>query len=135
MAAFAKEITDLHQFFQDYFTGILESDAISRFTKTLGSGFTLIDSAGTITGREQITGIIKSLHGARPGIKIWTDNHHLRQQHGNILIATYEEWQQTHDDDPTKRQATVVFQQYEAAPNGLLWLYVHESGLRLANDW
>lgn len=135
MEPFAQEIADLHQFFQDYFSGELEADAVSRFIETLGAGFTLIDSAGAITGREQIIAGIKSLHGARQGVKIWTEKHQLRQQHGNILIATYEEWQQAPDDEPTKRQATVVFQQDDSAPNGLLWVYVHESGLRPAKDW
>lgn len=129
--AVAKEIAELHQFFQDYFRGVIDPVAISRFVDAMGDGFTIINSAGHIADRTTIINVIRNAHNQRHNIKIWTENHQIRQIKEGLIVATYEEWQTT--DETTQRQATVVFQQDEAAPNGLLWLHVHESGLRVVN--
>lgn len=133
MDAVAKEIAELHQFFQDYFRGLLAAEAIMRFTDTLGEGFTLIDSAGRITEREAIISAIRRAHGTRSDIKIWTEKPVLRHQDGALWVATYEEWQ-TAAGQTTQRQSTVVFGRDASAPNGLVWLHVHESGLLTRSD-
>ena len=72
------------------------------------------------------------MHGGyrhRDNCKIWIENTQLRQQHGDLLIVSYEEWQ-TIDAITTSRTSTVVFRDDDTQPNGLIWLYVHESGLK-----
>jgi hypothetical protein len=125
---YAVEIIELHQFFQEYFTEILPAKAISRFDQTLGAGFTLIESSGKIMDYDTIKQGIRQLHGQRQGLRIWIENIMLRQELSDLLIATYEEWQEI-NEQKTQRACTVVFLKDEDAPNGLMWLHVHESGL------
>lgn len=129
MDNYSREITELHQFFQDYFTGNIPSEAVSRFDETLADGFTLIDSSGRITEYDAIKQIIRQLHGQRKGLRVWVENIVLRHETDELVIATYEEWQAT-GEKTTRRESSVVFRKDESAPNGLLWLHVHESGLR-----
>jgi hypothetical protein len=47
---------------------------------------------------------------------------------GDILLVTYEEWQQS-GDQTTARLSTALFRDKPDAPNGLEWLHVHETWL------
>lgn len=125
-----QEITELHQFFQDYFSGKIPVEAIARFEQTLAAGFTLIDSSMTIIGYDAIKQIIQGLHAQRIGRLIWVENIVLRHDLADIVIVSYEEWQAT-EEKTTQRACSVVFKKDAAAPNGLLWLHVHESGLHV----
>lgn len=125
---YALEITELHQFFQDYFTGNIPVEAVSRFDQTLAAGFTLIDSAMRTTEYTEIKQIIRGLHGQREGLRVWVENIVLRHEFEDLVIVTYEEWQAT-DEQKMQRASTVIFKKDSDAPNGLLWLHVHESGL------
>ena len=126
---YTQEITELHQFFQDYFTGNIPFEGVSRFDLTLADGFTLIDSAAEIIQHDEIKQIMRQLHGQRAGRRIWVENIVLRHDLDDVVIATYEEWQAS-DEMTTQRACTVIFKKDSSALNGLLWLHVHESGLR-----
>lgn len=127
-ADYGLEIQQLHRFFQDYFGGTLAQSAVTRFDQLIAPAFMLIDSQGRITDAAAIKEIIRGLHGQRRAIRIWTDNILLRHESHDLLLATYEEWQEQ-DGRTTQRFTTVVFQKAADAPGGLLWLHVHESGL------
>jgi hypothetical protein len=125
---YSQEITELHQFFQDYFRGKIPFEAISRFDQSLGAAFTLIDSTGRITEYDEIKQVIRQLHGKRQAIHIWVENILLRHSTDDLIVATYEEWQNS-DGKSTQRYCSVIFKKDADAPNGLVWLHVHESGL------
>ena len=126
---YSQEIIELHQFFQDYFRGIIPFEAASRFDQTLATTFTIINANGQITDADAIKRIIRQLHGQRADIRIWIENIALRYESNDAILATYEEWQ-SDSGKTTQRSSTVLFKKDADTPNGLVWLHVHESGLR-----
>jgi len=125
---FEREIVELHQFFMDWFNSKLENtDAeFARFADTVGPDFHIVSPSGQLTDRETLLTQLRGAYGARPGAKLWIENAALRTQIGDIAIVTYEEWQ-TNNRETTSRMSTAVFQKTATAPNGLLWLHVHET--------
>lgn len=124
-----QEIQELHQFFEDYLSGKIASEPMTRFENSMDSSFTIITSDGAIIDRDGIIGYVRDAHNQRPNFRIWTENVTLCQDFGGLLIVTYEEWQ-TNDGITTSRTSTVVFKENATQPNGLIWLHVHESGLK-----
>jgi hypothetical protein len=47
-------------------------------------------------------------------------------QLGELILATYEEWQKI-EGKVTTRISSVLFQNSNITPNGLLWFHVHET--------
>ena len=125
------EIVALHQFFQDYFTGAIEPDAIARFETSMDDTFTIIAADGRVTDYATITNIIRNAYNRQRNFRIWIENVIVRQHVGNIIVATYEEWQQV-EATITSRVSTVMFhyQPQAATHQQLTWLHVHESGLK-----
>lgn len=129
MLNYDKEIKDLHQFFEDYFVGRIPSDAVVRFETALAQDFHLINADGSIVNRDEIIAMMHGGYKHRDNCKIWIENTQLRSKQGDIAIVSYEEWQ-TIDDITTSRTSTVVFRDDATQENGLIWLHVHESGLK-----
>jgi hypothetical protein len=125
-----KEIVDLHQFFQDWFTGTLPAteENFERVVGVLNDDFVLIGPDGKLTELRPLLEWLRHGHGARPVMRLWVKNVHLRWQQGEIGLATYEEWQET-DRGPTARLSTALFQEKPGTPNGLVWRHVHETWL------
>lgn len=123
-----QEILDLHQFFEEWFAGRLPNTdaAFARATVALGDAFVLVGPNGRLTDRHTLMNGLRGEHNGRSSFRIWIQNFQLQQQHGDIAIATYEEWQDI-DDTITTRLSTAVFQQDPTAPNGVKWLHVHET--------
>ena len=132
MENYAQEIHDLHQFFEDYLSGKIEPGPMERFESVLDEGFTIIVSDGAIMNRDDIVGYVRDSHAQRPSFRIWTENVILRHHIGEVMLVSYEEWQ-TINDTTTCRTSTVAFKEDATLPNGVRWLYVHESGLKEVN--
>jgi hypothetical protein len=130
VAACAREIQELHDFFQGWLEGSLPpTDAVfARFTAATASDFLLIGPDGSTAGRDATAAWIRAAHGTRRGFRLWTDEHVLRASGPNWALATYREWQ-TRDGATTARLSTVLFTADGAAPAGLLWRHVHETWL------
>jgi hypothetical protein len=128
LAQCVREIIELHDFFQSWFTGALpETEAtFQRFATVTDKGFCIIGPHGRLTGLESLTTGLRHAYGKQPGLRIWTQNHTLRQQHDDVALCTYEEWQET-ADATTARLSSVLFRRSTAAPNGVVWLHVHET--------
>lgn len=129
MENYQQEIHDLHQFFEDYLSGKIDPGPMALFENSLDSGFTIISSEGNIIDRDGIIDYVRNAHAQRPNFRIWTENVTLRQHIGDVMLVSYEEWQ-TIDETTTSRTSTVAFKEDATMPNGLIWLYVHESGLK-----
>lgn len=131
MSHYEREIVELHEFFQAWFNGDLpDTDAsFQRFAGTMGPDFAIVSPGGQLSGRDPLLKGLRSMHNARQGSRIWIENVVLRQEIGDMLIVTYEEWQQTPDTEARGRLSTVVFQKQAGLPNDLLWLHVHETWL------
>ena len=125
-----QEIVELHQFFQDWFTGVLLADdaAFARFSQVLGDTFIIISPDGRALSRNPLLESLRGMHGAHKGQRIWIENVQLRHQADNLALVTYEEWQEV-AENKTGRLSTVLFQVKPDTPNGLEWLHVHETWL------
>jgi hypothetical protein len=125
------EIEDLHNFFVAWFNGHLpQTDAaFARFADVMAPGFTIVDPSGTIQDRESLLAGLHAAHNARPGIRIWIESVRIRQHTDDLIVATYEEWQQLPDQSPRGRISTVILRAADNTPNGLVWLHVHETWL------
>ena len=124
------EICELHDFFQAWFTGALANtdEQFARFADVMAEEFAIISPSGTLAERPTLLTGLRAAHGRQPGIRIWTQNHQLRHQAGDLALLTYEEWQ-TAATGTTGRLSTVLFQAQTEAPNGVASLHVHETWL------
>ena len=119
-----KEIEDLHQFFEDWFTGKVGQD-ITRFSSTMASDFELIPPSGQLISRESIVSMITEGYNSQSDRKIWVEDVKTRRL-GNHVIATYYELQ-TYEGEDTKRISTAIFSYDPSLPCSSLWHHVHET--------
>jgi hypothetical protein len=124
------EIVELHEFFQGWLGGTLPATdaAFARLIDTTDAALLLITPAGEVIPRQVLLTQLRAAHGSRPGWRMWIEHAQLRCQSGDLLVATYEEWQQT-GGTTTARISTVVFRNRPGTLNGLVWLHVHETWL------
>ena len=129
------EIRDLHQFFQDWFSGaIAQTEAnFARVTTALNENFTLIGPDGTLAEYATVIGWLRGGYGSRPNFRLWTDKIVVRHQQGDLALATYEEWQ-TIDGQANVRLSTTLLRANPSAPAGVEWLHVHETWLRQGKE-
>jgi hypothetical protein len=71
---------------------------------------------------------LRAAWGERPGVRIWATAVQVLVHHPPLIVARYEERQQLNDQE-TRRLSTAIFQEAPTAPNGLIWLRVHETWL------
>jgi len=120
------EIVELHRFLEAWSNAELPAteEAFARFDRVIAPSFWLIGPDGEQAGREPIVAAIRAAHGRWRDGRIRIENVRLHQAAGGLALATYEEW---HDVRETRgRLSTVLFGPDSAAPNGLVWLHLHE---------
>ena len=127
-----KEVVELHQFFQDWFNGVIPNgdEQFDRFADVMADSFGMVPPNGRFVSRAPLLEGLRGSYGRSqqsPG-RIWIENFVTRQTEHGWLLATYEEWQ-SFDDKTTSRLSTVLLQENESAPNGFIWLHVHETWL------
>ena len=125
-----REVNELHEFFVDWFNGESEAPEFSRFERALARGFVIITPDGRLRERVEILEQVRNARGSwqQPGEPpgcIHIENFQLRWQHGNVILCSYEEWQEGRAE--TKgRLSTAVFGLRAETPNGVEWLHLHE---------
>lgn len=127
-----REIVELHQFFEDWFTGSIEASdqSYGRFGEVLAEGFAIIGPGGVESGKEAILGGVRAAHGSRDAadFAIWIENVRVRECREERCLVTYEEWQRA-EGGTRGRLSTAVLGVRAGAPNGLEWHHVHETWL------
>jgi hypothetical protein len=125
-----KEIEELHQFFQDWFNGVLpETEAgFAPFPTALGESFTIVSPQGTVADRQQILEMLWAGYGKQVGVRIWIEGVRVSFVGNGVALAMYEEWQENVAREmPAKgRLSSVLFQKEN---DKLTWLHVHETWL------
>jgi hypothetical protein len=137
MENIAREIVELHDFFEDWLTARIEQtrETFERVLSTMGEGFYLVTPSGELIERPALLDSIYSGYGSRPGFRMWIEQVQVRHTRGDVIVATYEEWQSWENTDQvTSRLSTVVFTCSEAAVNGVLWQCVHETWMQQQKD-
>ncbi|MHA2091444.1 MAG: DUF4440 domain-containing protein [Candidatus Kariarchaeaceae archaeon] len=127
------EIKELHQFFEDWFLGQMDIKDLSRFTTVLDPDFMIIQPSGRIIQRNELINRITKAYGTHTSIKIWVEDLKFVNIGMNIILATYEEWQQVHDNI-SKRISTAIFRIDPMMPNSCCWLHVHETWIDKHHD-
>ena len=129
------EITELHQFFQDWFNGAVPDDhrTFARFAGVMGEGFVIVTPEGRAVERAALVDGLRGAHGrwrpeGKSGGRIWIENVDVRHASDGMTAVTYEEWQEV-DGRVRGRLSTALFGAKPGAPNGLEWLHVHETWL------
>lgn len=128
MAHYRTEIEELHGFFQAWLGGVPHEGEVrfERLERALAPGFTFVTPGGRALERSAVVEGVRSGRSSRPGLRIEVGDPRLLHDAGDLLVATYEEWQ--HEGERTTgRRSTVVFRRDEDGPNGLRWLHVHET--------
>jgi len=127
-SACQQEIEDLHRFFQGWFSDGDPQLTLTRLSGVLAEGFELIDPDGGRSTRQVLLDRLEAARGAHSSdLRIWIEDMRVRRldEHGQLLMATYEEWQET-GGDRRGRLSSALFRARADAPNGLEWLHVHE---------
>ncbi len=125
-----KEIVELHQFFEDWFTGSLKDTdrGFNRLSGVISGDFEIISPSGQTTRRNNLLKAVNQAYASRKAYRIWIENVRSRSLGDGLYLATYEEWQEV-EGKTRGRLSTVIFRDQPGTPNGLLWLYVHETWL------
>ena len=127
-----QEIIRLHDFFVEWMTGLVEEtdDEFARFGDSMGEDFYIVAPSGRLTKRATLIDGLYNTYNQQQNFRIWIENIQVQHALGDVIVATYEEWQETKDDDKiTARLSSVVFTKDSTKPNGLLWQCVHETWL------
>ena len=125
-----REVIALHQFFEDWFKGILADtdENYARLTAVLHPTFHIINPNGTITDYPDLVAGLRQGHGSRPDFRLWVEKVMVRPLSPTLALVTYEEWQEI-AGKVTARVSTAVFQQAANTPHNVQWLHVHETWL------
>lgn len=118
-----REVVDLHVEFERWFDGT--SPSLDRVDASLAPEFLFVGTSGSIVPRSDVLGFLRSARKQQP-VAIRIENVQLAWQRGDLVCATYEEWQ-TRDSLSTARRSSCVLEVDDAAPGGLRWLSVHET--------
>jgi hypothetical protein len=124
--AVTAEVEELHSVFTQWYGDDLES--LDRVDQVLSDTFSIVMPGGGILAREPLMSGLLSSRGSRD-VSIRIRNVAVRRRLGDVVIATYEEWQDE-ADYVTGRISTVVFTMEPDGPNGLCWQHVHETWLQ-----
>lgn len=123
------EVEALHEFFVGWFSGQLPAGEFERsFLRRFDDGFILIPPAGVTLTLAELADSLRQSYGSNPQFRIAIRNVQIRQQFGEHVLATYEEWQRNavaSEPPDNARVATVLFR----AGKPMRWLHVHETWL------
>lgn len=127
-----REVAELHEFFEQWYRAALPPQAFDRFEQVLAPGFVIVNPSADVVERDSILDAVRDARGSDPEAHIRTKNFTVRRQEGNLLIATYEEWQKLGGESERARLSTVVLRADDSAPYGWVWLHVHETWMEPA---
>lgn len=130
LPACRREIDELHDFFVAWYTGACDREGFERMEAVIAPGFEMVTPDGDRLGREAVLGMVRDAYTGRdPGtFDIEIGNVELLDGGPDHAVARYEEWQTTPDGEDG-RVSTVLFRPDPDAPNGLVWVTVHETWL------
>lgn len=124
MTRWREEIEELHDVFEAYFLGSI--DSLERIEAALGIDFTIVGPNGVESSRAETVQALASGHGHTASLLITVTEPRLLIENDDLLIASYIE---NHELAGRKnhRRSTVVFSKDDVGPNGLQWHRVHET--------
>lgn len=119
-----KEIVELHEHFEAYFLGTI--DSLDRVDAALAPTFTMAGPDGSVADRDQVMAALKAGHAHTQSLTISITDAELLAESGDLVVATYIEGHALASGS-NHRRTTVVFQRADSAPNGLQWTRAQET--------
>lgn len=120
---FAREVADLHEFFEDWFHG-RGGRRIEEFSDRLDTGFVIVSPHGDELSKEQIVAVVMARSGSYEAEITTTDA--VLHISDPVLVGTYLEHHRFRGET-THRVATVAMAVDMSVPTGYRWLSVHET--------
>jgi hypothetical protein len=120
-----QEIIELHEFFEGYYLGRL--DSLERPEAAFHRAMTFVAPDGSVSDRAQLMTMLADGHGHTSSLTIETVDHRLLYEADEVTVASYVE-RHVLTERTNQRLSTVVFVP-GPGPNGLQWLRVHETWL------
>ena len=130
-----EEIEALHQFFVDWFGGLIaaqESTFDQRFVRRFHDSCELIQPSGNTLTREVFFQAIYDSYDSSPGFRIAIRNVRVRfSLPDGYSLVTYEEWQRNavNSTPPNNARAASVLFHRDSDGAAPLWLHIHETWL------
>lgn len=127
-----REIHSLHDFFVGWYTGRLDEGAFDRFEDTLSPDFEMVTPDGEVLTRAETVGYVREERDTHDEFDIGIRNVETIDAHEGRALLRYEEWQTKGDENETQndgRLSTALFGTSDTAPEGVEWLYLHETPL------
>ncbi|MEP2101653.1 MAG: hypothetical protein ABJP02_09100 [Parasphingorhabdus sp.] len=124
-----KEIVDLHDFFTEWFNGTAQRDQLEpRFLSHLHEDVQFIPPEGQVmTGSVLKEGFGRG-YGSNPDFRIQIRDVDVRYERGNLVLATYTEWQTGAALSSEANNARVTTVLVEMT-NPVTWLHIQETWL------
>ncbi|WP_254838145.1 DUF4440 domain-containing protein [Natronomonas marina] len=124
------EITGLHEFFVEWFAGAAPRSDLSRLERALAPEFEMVTTAGERVDHEALVDGIAESHGRTAGEDFDIDVREIETVAllDDHAVVRYEERQSTAAGE-TGRVSTALFRADEAAPEGVVWVTLQETGL------
>lgn len=127
-----REVKELHQFFEGWFTAQIPhaEKMLERVSGVLSDDFQLITPEGHLLTRDDLIDQLKKSHGSQSTrdtyrIKVSNFDGRTLTADGVIFLTTYQEHQYI-DDEINTRLSSSLFRSKPEAPNQVEWIHVHE---------
>lgn len=144
IVACEKEVVDLHEFFTQWFAGLLPDEAFDAFLTRFSDAFEMVTPSGTTVTKAGLGGM-RGAKGSNLEWKIYIREMKLGvvpASGGRIVSGTYWELQQgAKASAPTNGRISTPLLELDGSvqPNGVRWLRLHETwlpaGVLAAVDW
>jgi len=133
---FAREVIDLHIFFEDWFGGYCENSEqvfAERLLDRMHGDFNIILPGGMMIYGAHFWPEFRKLYGSNPDFHISIRAVQQQPLAGDsVYLVNYQEWQRNALQSTPKnngRLSSAVFVEDSDAPNGINWFHVHETWL------
>lgn len=123
-----KEIVDLHDFFTKWFNGTADRGQLGpKFLSRLDDNVVFIPPEGHILTGEMLKGGFDRGFGTNKDFRIQIRDVTIRQEIGDLVLATYTEWQvgATQSEHKNARVTSVLMKM----TSPVTWLHIQETWL------
>lgn len=127
-----EHLVDIHRFFTDWVSGACpEDDATFRkgLLDRLSRNAMVIMPGGMAFEAEVFTKYMRGIHGSNPKFRIDIRNVNVRHRVGDVLVATYEEWQRDARDSMPPNNGRISTMVIADRGGRFEVLHVHETWL------
>ncbi len=125
-----KEVVELHQFFENWFTARLDNteENLNRFEHVTSDEFTVIPPNGATSDKASLIKDLQSAYGfqGQHPYRIEIKNVEEKELAGDLVMATFEEWQQDRRENRGHLN-TAIFRRNYNNVNGLEWVHLHKT--------